>query len=967
MHILCNSPETTNFQSRTAVPNQSGKLDVSFIKLFLDNKMQKNRTIGQIRLYLECYLPEMSWSEIFKCYISPLPILINIIFICREFFNHAWGQEKQERLLNADIIVTYVEFWGLFTLIIVVLLSIWKRNYAVMIDSLRLAGEWSVFKLFYACRPDGILEIITDILNNNKFNYLNSQTSEINSVLTQLNDLLNTNKMNETKAAGGHKHDENTKNNDHMHDGDDMNIADDEREASISVSDNKEEEKAMILDKKSPNTAGGLMTTTKQHTDKTCKNITSTSNNTDKEQVAGLISRLQEIKNRKVEKHSKKLLFGPFACNSKAIAPIVCFLILVILLMFGLIVGLIAFVYKLSQFSFITSNTVDGWSVYPDWYNIIGFSNQLWGMVNLQNVELSSILNFIFIDVELRSVSRESRYKIMSMDSVIKMTLIEKHSWFTISRKYRYCFRLNCRGFLIALSNQASIFRQILLHNPFDDTLTNANENNINVDNSNSDVDDIFVNIDDQSHVPIHKDTKKVDDSNSGTDCNPDHDGKCTSDTDESERELLVTRNIGINANAMLSTPENVNFDASVNIDIDSDNDTDVQVSHNYADRNDVSDMKYDHGMHNDENSKEFENINDQDGNSNANNNNASDNHDENEQDKGTMAKIAEKITWCFRCINQTKKTLNFGIEDADHDSQYPSNPIAKAKWILQEGNNEHACIMKAGLVKDVKQTQQSNATIAVKYNFTLVADETTTENKAESNADSNADATQLNPDNSNCASYNYSDLDIEIDQNMLGHPSILFDYCHFHFETLSIYIGLFAFVCVLLCSTLAIIFYVNKLDLSSMNQSHGVTENTHNDVIHGLKICWITTILAFSCCWGNVIQAVLLYFFEPITSNGCLCLLCLIPILISGAATMSFFFLLVYVVICDMTILTADGLFWLLFSDYFSILATIIISNIFVLFVFAFIMSLMIMLICNQFICSCCCIHITVCNCDFG
>ena len=142
------------------------------------------------------------------------------------------------------------------------------------------------------------------------------------------------------------------------------------------------------------------------------------------------IAELQNTKNNNNDKDKKKK--DAYKMNRgqqiRAIFWTICILKVLII---GLMIGFIAFVIKISQLSFIGDNTSNGKTIadytFTEWFSLIGFCNQLWGMVNEEQIVLNSILEFLYIDLVSFAVNRDSQFKIMAMKSIIKNTLIKRH------------------------------------------------------------------------------------------------------------------------------------------------------------------------------------------------------------------------------------------------------------------------------------------------------------------------------------------------------------------------------------------------------------------------------------------------------------------------------------------------------------------------------------------------------------
>ena len=91
-----------------------------------------------------------------------------------------------------------------------------------------------------------------------------------------------------------------------------------------------------------------------------------------------------------------------------------------------LFVGFLSLLIKLSQLTFIHDKWFHEYSQYEIIY-LLGFSNQLWNMANENKIIIDSIFQFLYIDLVSFEINRDSQIKIMTMEAIIKQTLVKVH------------------------------------------------------------------------------------------------------------------------------------------------------------------------------------------------------------------------------------------------------------------------------------------------------------------------------------------------------------------------------------------------------------------------------------------------------------------------------------------------------------------------------------------------------------
>ena len=119
-----------------------------------------------------------------------------------------------------------------------------------------------------------------------------------------------------------------------------------------------------------------------------------------------------------------------------------------------LLVGFLSLLIKLSQLSFINDKWFYEYSKYEIIY-LLGFSNQLWNMANENKIVVNSILEFLYIDSVSFSINRDSQIKIMTMEAIIKQTLVKVHG---------------IRGLLVSIGLNHKLLCKMLKTIPHDQT-----------------------------------------------------------------------------------------------------------------------------------------------------------------------------------------------------------------------------------------------------------------------------------------------------------------------------------------------------------------------------------------------------------------------------------------------------------------------------------------------------------------
>ena len=334
------------------------------------------RTIGEIRLYLEHFFINLTDGEKVACVLKPFSIIINIVYIFYKFLiqnlaesgvNTSFAKPNDDVLLDdAQNIAIWVEFIGLFILLALAFVFWRLERQPSVLDCIRLAGEWSSFKLIYYLRPSAIITLILDSKKNDIFRYQRSQQRLNSTLIKQLNQKLNNN--------------------------------DDEKDFIVAL--------------------------------------------------------MKKLENYPQLKEFNDWGYDPLPILYSALKSVSALMFL-----FGLIVGVLAFIVTLTEISFVTEKDLLNWT-FVEWCLILALINQFWSMINNDQRQLESIYQFLFIDCgtypNRPTITRETQYKIMAMDATIKECLIKFHGiW----------------GILTVLTFKSSVALKIVMKNPFEKPL----------------------------------------------------------------------------------------------------------------------------------------------------------------------------------------------------------------------------------------------------------------------------------------------------------------------------------------------------------------------------------------------------------------------------------------------------------------------------------------------------------------
>eukprot|EP01084_Bolivina_argentea_P272152 463280_1 len=263
------------------------------------------RSIGEVKTYLEHFLPSLSPVDIVSNYIfNPLSILINVCFIIYNFISMQRGKiDYQTESINyIHNVITWLEVVGLFILFITAIIALCANAKTTFVHCVALCGSWSSFKLFYAFRPQAMLSYGVVMYTHHP----------------DRGKALSTKKI---EKWGKIKHD------------------------IQQIIETHEEQKDY---------------------------------NSHIYSVDELKSILQVCESQ-INKKTEDELEEDGYFNGKIINRLFATLVVIIIGIVGFLSGMLCFVYKLSQFSFVHDSEVLQWSL-SECFLIMGFANQLWNM-----------------------------------------------------------------------------------------------------------------------------------------------------------------------------------------------------------------------------------------------------------------------------------------------------------------------------------------------------------------------------------------------------------------------------------------------------------------------------------------------------------------------------------------------------------------------------------------------------------
>eukprot|EP01084_Bolivina_argentea_P233574 393377_1 len=126
--------------------------------------------------------------------------------------------------------------------------------------------------------------------------------------------------------------------------------------------------------------------------------------------------------------------------------------LVIFVLFIGLGIGILSLLLKLSQLNFIIAKPIKNWTLLNFFY-CFGFSNQLWNMVNVDQLKTFTIYEFLYTNNRnVNDLTCKKLQKILYLDSLIKTIL---HTQYGL------------RGVMISIYMPTSYILQILIKNPF--------------------------------------------------------------------------------------------------------------------------------------------------------------------------------------------------------------------------------------------------------------------------------------------------------------------------------------------------------------------------------------------------------------------------------------------------------------------------------------------------------------------
>ena len=407
------------------------------------------RTIPEIKSYLEHFIPKLSFTTSISClFIKPFLISANIYFIVYQFYVAIFADELQSSLnfqgsrvrkYGTNVIIT-IEFIGLMLLFITAIMSYFKANYAVSIDSIRWCGSWSIFQLFYTFQPLILLKYLSTTLTN----YYNTQIMSNSDRIKKWKYLRDNLQFEITQQLNNNKNNKNNRNIQHMNEClNHLNFLIDLHETSknnfnfTKIEQDLQELHGQIDKGSFGNTDSFNIS----------PNMFDNSFGASFNRYRASTYNYDKPNDLKNEIHEFNVINSMIHAGSWLI--FIC--ILIILLCFGAICLLL----KLSLFAFIINLPITEWDFYYHWVPFILFINQIWNIIDIDSIKLSTIYQFLFIDSSIK-YSRYVNQRISMLDNIIKEQL-----WVSFGN----------RGFLVALSLNDEIVHKIIVNKSYDLTV----------------------------------------------------------------------------------------------------------------------------------------------------------------------------------------------------------------------------------------------------------------------------------------------------------------------------------------------------------------------------------------------------------------------------------------------------------------------------------------------------------------
>eukprot|EP01084_Bolivina_argentea_P185370 319654_1 len=359
------------------------------------------RSAAEIDDYLRHYIPPFTDSTMLLKSLFFIVLLgFNISYIIERFIQKINGNEidREQRYLEiSDEIVVYFEFGGLILLFLFYFCpAIFKRccgkeSTADIINSIIYIKTWSVFKLFYKFRPDSVID---NLVNCYKHIYEETNNAFSNEIEIKKWKFM----LEELKKEI---------NNPKI-----MNL-------------NKEKLKEVF------NEVEHVM-----NQEQLKKNQTQNAESTNF-MSRYIASRETNFKNTSW----RKMIDG------------VSWIILIIILIGFLFIGFLSLILKLEQFAFITQKDAFSFTLYELWL-LISFCNQLWSMINEDEIRTDTIYKCLFMDCIKCSYSTNVAKKVKQIDDTIKANLWKYHSIFLPFKiNWKFVFKLSFKQSFDVISN----------------------------------------------------------------------------------------------------------------------------------------------------------------------------------------------------------------------------------------------------------------------------------------------------------------------------------------------------------------------------------------------------------------------------------------------------------------------------------------------------------------------------------
>ena len=379
----------------------------------------KIRSIPEIKSYLEHFVPKLSvGTTMFAFFIKPLLIALNAFFIIYQFYAAIFADTLISSL-NIDgttfrksginLMIT-VEFSGLCILFLGAVCSYFKSNYAMSIDFIRCTGSWSIFQSFYFTKPFSLIGYAHKTFTN----YYGKQRVDWKS----LRDDLKSEILRDDNQPNIHFMKKCLEHLDHL-----INSTD---KPDISM----------------PSKMGMAHSLNSLVNDDGSASLKTPS-------LYSFIKKSED--NGDFSFYTKPDYDGDFP-TFIALLQGGAWFISILLLICCLCLGLLCFVLKLSLFGFIISLPMSQWSIFDQWFVFLLFVNQIWNIVDVDSLKVSTIYQFLFND----SSVEHSKY--VSQRTTILDSVIKEQLW----RSFGF------RGFLLALSMNAEIVQKIIVKKSYD-------------------------------------------------------------------------------------------------------------------------------------------------------------------------------------------------------------------------------------------------------------------------------------------------------------------------------------------------------------------------------------------------------------------------------------------------------------------------------------------------------------------